>query len=102
MPTIAPVCIASRQASRRSFSRNGSPTCTFGRLAGHGRAVDTVEPGLRADVTDRIAFTRRPGIEDLVFLDQPKRKCVDQRITGIARFELRLAAQVRYAKAIAV
>ena len=30
---IAPVCMASRQASSSSFSRNGSPTCTRGRLA---------------------------------------------------------------------
>ena len=31
MPTTAPVPIASRQASSRSFSVNGSPTCTVGR-----------------------------------------------------------------------
>ena len=31
MPTMAPVAIASRQASRSSFSVNGSPTCTVGR-----------------------------------------------------------------------
>ncbi len=33
MPTMAPVCMASRQASSNSFSRNGSPTCTLGRFA---------------------------------------------------------------------
>ncbi len=33
MPTIASVRISSRQASSRSFSVNGSPTCTVGRLA---------------------------------------------------------------------
>ena len=31
MPSTAPVSMASRQASRRSFSVNGSPTCTVGR-----------------------------------------------------------------------
>ena len=31
IPTTAPVRNASRQASRRSFSVNGSPTCTVGR-----------------------------------------------------------------------
>ena len=31
MPTIAPVAMASRQASSSSFSVNGSPTCTVGR-----------------------------------------------------------------------
>ena len=31
--TIASVSISSRQASIRSFSVNGSPTCTVGRLA---------------------------------------------------------------------
>ena len=33
MPTIAPVFIASRQASSSSFSVNGSPSCTVGRFA---------------------------------------------------------------------
>ena len=32
MPTIASVCISSRQASIRHFSVNGSPTCTVGRF----------------------------------------------------------------------
>ena len=32
IPTIAPVCIASRHASSKSFSMNGSPTCTLGRF----------------------------------------------------------------------
>ena len=32
MPTIAPVRIASRQASSRSFSVKGAPTCTVGRI----------------------------------------------------------------------
>src|SRR5579862_5128721 len=32
MPTIAPVFMASRQASRRSFSMKGSPTWTLGRF----------------------------------------------------------------------
>ena len=30
MPTTAPRSMSSRQASSRSFSRNGSPTCTVG------------------------------------------------------------------------
>ena len=33
MPVIAPLAISSRLASRRSFSVNGSPTWTWGRLA---------------------------------------------------------------------
>ncbi len=33
MPTTAPVFITSRQASIRSFSMNGSPTCTAGRFS---------------------------------------------------------------------
>ena len=32
MATMAPVRIASRQASSRIFSVNGSPTCTVGRF----------------------------------------------------------------------
>ena len=33
IPTTAPVRMASRVASRSSFSVNGSPTCTLGRIA---------------------------------------------------------------------
>ena len=33
MPTSASVFITSRHASRRSFSMNGSPTCTAGRFS---------------------------------------------------------------------
>ncbi len=33
MPVMAPLAISSRLASSRSFSVNGSPTCTCGRLA---------------------------------------------------------------------
>ena len=33
MPTIAPVFIASRHASSRTFSMNGSPTWTVGRFS---------------------------------------------------------------------
>ena len=33
MPTTQPDCIASRHASRSSFSRKGSPTCTVGRFS---------------------------------------------------------------------
>ena len=77
MPTMAPVCMASRQASSSSFSRNGSPTCTLGRfcfgLLGelgrrHRRAVDAVAAGLRADVDHRIADAGRLAEEDLVVL----------------------------------
>ena len=54
MPTTASVSKSSRQASIRSFSVNGSPTCTVGRfcfvsspklLGGHGGAVDSVAAG---------------------------------------------------------
>ena len=33
IPTSASVRITSRQASSSSFSKNGSPTCTFGRFS---------------------------------------------------------------------
>ena len=33
MPTTAPVFMASRHASSRTFSMNGSPTCTVGRFS---------------------------------------------------------------------
>ena len=64
MATIASVAISSRHASISSFSVNGSPTCTVGRFSsvvggelgrGHGRPMDAVAPGLRADIDHRIA-----------------------------------------------
>ena len=42
MPTTAPVAMASRLASRSSFSVNGSPTWTLGRLASESSLSSTL------------------------------------------------------------
>ncbi len=41
IPTTAPVRMASRVASKRSFSVNGSPTWTLGRLASESSEIST-------------------------------------------------------------
>ncbi len=71
-------------------------------LAGHGGAVNAVAPGFRSDVNDRIAFARRFGVEDLVAPDQSQSKRIHQRIAGVARLELGLAAEVGDAKTISI
>ena len=42
IPTTAPVLMASRLASSRSFSVNGSPTCTLGRFASDASAISSL------------------------------------------------------------
>ena len=64
--------------------------------------MDAVAPGLRADVDDRIAFARGLGVEDLVAPDQSQSERIHQRIAGVARLELGLAAHVGHAEAVAV
>ena len=71
-------------------------------LAGHGGAVNAVAPGFRAHVNHGIAFARGLGIENLVAPDQSQSERIDQRIAGVARLELGLAAQVGDAKTIAI
>ena len=96
--------MASRQASSRSFSRKRIANLHIGPLrlgsfaellARHGGAVDAVAPGLRSHVNDRISFARRSRIKNLVAPHQAQRKRIHQRIAGVARLELGLAAQVR-------
>src|SRR5271157_5539262 len=110
MPTTAPVCMASRQASSSSFSRRIAPTYTlalgFGLfaelLARHGRAVDAIPASLRANVNDGIPFARGFGVEDLVAAHQSQREGGHQRISRVATFELHLAADVGDAEAVSV
>ena len=75
MAMMASDAMSSRQASISSFSVKGSPTCTVGRFSSrlvvelgrrHGRAVDAVAAGLRADVDDRQPDALGRRVEDLV------------------------------------
>ena len=111
MPTIAPVCMASRQASSNNFFQERVADLHVGPLglrlfaklfAGHGGAVNSITPGLGADVNHRITFAGSLGVEDLVATHQSQRKRVHQRISGVAAFELHLAANVGNAKAVSV
>ena len=71
-------------------------------LARHRRPVDAVAARLRANVDHRIARAARLGVKNLVLADQSQRKRIHQRIAAVTGLELRLAAQIRHAKAVAV
>ena len=68
--------MSSRLASMSSFSANGSPTWTLGRLAPaalaergageHGRAADAVTAGGRAEQHREVARARRGGARQVV------------------------------------
>ena len=95
-----------------SFSANGSPTWTDGRLDGsssrergagqHGRAADPVPPGRRAVQDDEVARAGRRGQRQEPLLEQPDGHDVDQRIAGVRRVEHELATDRRHADAVAV
>ena len=48
----------------------------FKLLAGHGGAMNAVPSGLGANVNDRISFSRRLGIKDLVLAHETQGKCI--------------------------
>src|SRR5579883_1516069 len=81
MPTTAPVSIASRQASRRSFSMKGSPTCTLGRFC----SASSLNSSLA-----------------IVAPHQAQRKSIYQRILRVAVFELGFAAKIWHSEAVTV
>ena len=71
-------------------------------LAGHGGAVNAVAPGFGSHVNHGIAFARGLGVEDLIAPDQTQSERIHQRVAGVAGLKLGLAAEVGYAKTIAV
>ena len=70
--------------------------------AGHGRAVDSVAAGLRADIDDRIADAGRGRVEDLVGLRDADGHRVDEDVAVVSGVEIDLAADRGDADAIAV
>jgi hypothetical protein len=111
IPTMQPRSISSRHASSRSFSKNGSPTCTVGRLLSVPSSKLSLaivapwipsRPGARADVVDRVADTGRAPEEDSVLLHDAEAERVDEAVLIVARMEARLAADGRDADAVAV
>ena len=97
------------QHSIRTFSANGSPTCTDGRLAcdvaskvaleAHGDAH--VASGARAE-QDRVAGAVSPRELNVVVVHNADAQRVDERITEIAVVEHDLAAHVGQTEAISV
>ena len=71
-------------------------------LGGHGRPVDAVAPGLRADIDDRPARLPRGGAKQAVGGRDSHRHRVDEDIAVIARVERTFAAHRRHADAVAV
>ena len=104
MPTTRSAPKISRQHSIRTFSANGSPTRTDGRLAcdvaskvalgEHGDAADAVASGARAEQDDRVAGTVSPRELNVVVVHNADAQRVDERITEIAVVEHDLAAHV--------
>src|SRR4030095_13917774 len=80
--TMASVAISSRQASSSSFSMNGSPTCTVGRVWS-GAPVYPFAPRLAPDIDARVAAARRARIEDPVDLGDADRHRVDQDVAVV-------------------
>src|ERR1035441_1290848 len=101
MATTASVFMTSRHASSSSFSRNGSPTCTFGRFC-LDSSVNPVAAGLGPHIDNRIPDTRSFGVENLILTANAQGEDVDQRIAVVARLEDGFAADRRHTETIAV
>src|SRR5208337_4479044 len=71
-------------------------------LARHGGAMNAVASGFGADINYGIALSRSPSIKNLVAADQSKSERVHQRVAGVTRLKLHLAAQVRDSETVAV
>ena len=64
--------------------------------------MDAVTTGLGSDVKDRIAFTARRALDDVVTMREAEAEDVDQRIAGVLVVEVDLAADGRNADAVPV
>src|SRR5208283_4924850 len=69
---------------------------------GHGRAMDTVAAGLRAEIDDLISDTARLGIENLICLGDANSHGIDQNISVVAFVEIRRSADGRHSETIAI
>jgi hypothetical protein len=68
----------------------------------HGRAVDAVTAGLRAEIDDRIPDSGRLGVENLVLVGDADGHRVDQDVAVIALVEAGRTADRRHPKRIAI
>src|ERR687890_161948 len=88
MPTRASLFITSRQASRRSFSMNGSPTWTAGRFS--------------AEASSNSADAIVAALVDVVDAGDAEAQRVDERVLGVGFVEEPFAADGRDADGVAV
>src|ERR1041384_2826740 len=90
MPATASVARSSRQASSKSFSRKGSPTCTAGRssLLSSVRSREAVAGGLGADVEDGVADALGRAAGDLLVAQHAEAEYVHQRVAIVAFVEI--------------
>ena len=112
MPVTMPAAKSSSVHSMSSFSMNGSPTWTLGRLAGpvssnvslgeDGDAADAVAAGAGAVQDDLVADAGRLGEVQVLVAQDADAQGVDERVAEVAGVEDRLAADVREAEAVAV
>ena len=112
MPSTRRRSISSRLASISSFSANGSPTWTVGRLFGSlvlerrrgedARPADAVAAGRGAEQDDVVARPGRLGQDQHPLLEQADGHDVDERVALVGRVEDELAADGRDADAVAV
>ena len=111
-PSTRPPSISSRLASMSSFSANGSPTCTVGRLAPDSSpkvalASTDAPPIPSRPVAEPKRTARLPGPGaaargQVALLEDADGHDVDQRVLRVARMEDKLAADRRHAHAVAV
>src|SRR5262245_23316835 len=99
MATMASSAINSRQASSRSFSANGSPTCTARRFSCDASSTSAC---LGTHIDDGVPDALGRRLEDAVGIDQPHCHGVDEDIVVVARIEIGLAADRGHAHAVAV
>ncbi len=71
-------------------------------VAGHGRPMDAVPTGLRADVQDAVADACGPTVENAVGRGNSAGERVDQDVAVVALVELQLAANGRNADAVSI
>ena len=113
MPATRPAAYSSRQHSISTFSANGSPTCTLGRLLWLARRrrsrwpAPTTPPMPSRPVLAPNRITLLPAPVAAARWMSPVRmhadaERVDQRVAEVARVEDDLAADVGQAEAVAV
>ena len=112
MPSTRSPANSSRQHSMSTFSANGSPTCTAGRLVGaalregvggeDAGPADAVAAGACAEEHDLVADAAGVGQVQVLVAQHSDGERVHERVGLIHRVEPGLAADVRQAEAVGV